>query len=355
MKSVVIVGGGVIGLTCAVRLAKAGARVTLLEAESEDVSAYGPGASGAAAGMLAPLGDTASTHDPLAFASYDLWRAWRAGAEWADAVRFDGGVAVAESEAAAVELQKRAAALSRNAEPLTPTRFRKRTGLERKLEHALFLEDEGVVDPIRALSGLAMQARLHGVVIEYRQDVANVTATAALTHEGGVFEADVIVLAPGVWATKALKQAAPALERVRPCKGHLVPVTLERSLAPNLRTQGFYLAQRREDVVLGATMEFDRTDRRVEPARTAELLAAAEALLPGEVQAAGRGWAGIRPMSPDDWPMIGPSGEVLVAAGHSRNGWLLAPITAEIITAYVFGAEIAPAWAALSPARFETL
>jgi glycine oxidase len=59
-------------------------------------------------------------------------------------------------------------------------------------------------------------------------------------------------------------------------------------------------------------------------------------------------------MSPDGWPLIGPSGDVLVAAGHSRNGWLLAPITAEIITAYVFGAEIPPEWAALSPQRFET-
>ena len=64
---------------------------------------------------------------------------------------------------------------------------------------------------------------------------------------------------------------------------------------------------------------------------------------------------GIRPMSPDGWPMIGPTGEgVLVAAGHSRDGWLMAPITAEIITAYVFGAEIQPDWAALSPERFET-
>ena len=57
-------------------------------------------------------------------------------------------------------------------------------------------------------------------------------------------------------------------------------------------------------------------------------------------------------MSPDSWPMIGPSGDVLIAAGHSRNGWLLAPITAEIITAYVMGADIPAEWAALSPDRF---
>jgi glycine/D-amino acid oxidase-like deaminating enzyme len=51
--------------------------------------------------------------------------------------------------------------------------------------------------------------------------------------------------------------------------------------------------------------------------------------------------------------LIGRSNGILVAAGHSRNGWVLAPITAEIITAYVFGAELSPAWAALSPQRFE--
>ena len=101
-------------------------------------------------------------------------------------------------------------------------------------------------------------------------------------------------------------------------------------------------------------MDFDRTDRLVDPAQVEALLAAADALLPGEVQPTPKPWTGIRPMSPDGWPMIGPSGDVLIAAGHSRNGWLLAPITAEIITAYVMGADIPPEWAALSPDRFET-
>jgi glycine oxidase len=51
--------------------------------------------------------------------------------------------------------------------------------------------------------------------------------------------------------------------------------------------------------------------------------------------------------------MIGPTPEgIYIAAGHSRDGWLMAPITAEIITAYVFGQEIPPEWAALSPERF---
>ena len=149
--------------------------------------------------------------------------------------------------------------------------------------------------------------------------------------------------------------AAPVLKHIRAGKGMVAAIEMEQRLGPNLRAGDFYLAQRREDAVIGATLELDRYDRKVDRAKLADLHVAAERLLPDEVKLGEAAWAGIRPMSPDAWPMIGPTGEgVLVAAGHSRDGWLMAPITAEIITAYVFGAEIQPNWAALSPERFET-
>lgn len=352
MKQVVIVGSGAIGLFCAVRLAKAGARVTVLEAEAEHPSLYGPIASAAAAGMLAPVADAPSAHEKLALDSYELWKAWAPGAEWADGVRFDGAVVVA-NEGAAQALIGNARRLGRKASDISGGKFKKRTGFQTRIENAVFVEDEGVADPLRVLTGLAMQARAHGVIIEYRSDVAEVTPTRVVTHDDRVFEADCVIVAPGAWATDRIIAAAPALKHVRPAKGHIVAVELAHLLGPNVRAPGFYLAQRREEVVLGATVEFDRYDRRVEQARVAELLAAAEALLPGEIKPTQRAWAGIRPMSPDGWPMIGPTGEgVLIAAGHSRNGWLLAPITAEIIAAYVFGGELTPDWAALSPERF---
>jgi len=355
MKSVVIVGAGVVGLFCAVRLAQSGARVTVLEAEKEDLSVYGPGASAAAAGMLAPLGEASSPYDALAFASYDLWKAWHSGAEWEDGVRFDGGAVIAANAEEARAQIERAASLGRSAEALSTSQLRKRTGLRSKLEHVVFVVDEGVADPLRVLSGLMMRARAHGVIVEHNREVASVSATTATCYEDdAVYEADAIVLACGYWGCKRLMEFAPALAHVTAAKGHLAPVKLDQPLWPNFRAPGFYIAQRREDVVLGATLEPGRSDRRVEQGRVDELLAAANQLLPGELTPAGRGWAGIRPMSPDGWPMIGPSGEVLVAAGHSRNGWLMAPITAEIVSAYVFGAEIPPEWAALSPQRFET-
>lgn len=355
MKRVVIVGAGVVGLMCAVRLAKAGARVTVLEAEAEHPDVFGPGASIAAAGMLEPLSEESSQHDALAFESLDLWREWQSGAEWADGVRFDGGVLISSNADEAAALIARAHALGRRATALSAGQARKRHGFRAKLENTVFTEDEGTADPQRVLSGLAMQARAHGVIIENRADVSNVTAIAAKTHDDQVYDADVVVLAPGAWATDKLITAAPALRHVRAAKGHLLSVQLDHALGPNFHAPGFYVVQRREDVVLGATLEFDRYDRRVEPARVEELTRAVEAVLPGEVISTGRAWAGVRPMSPDAWPMIGPTGDrLLVAAGHSRNGWLMAPITAEIISAYVFEAEIKPAWAGLSPQRFET-
>jgi glycine oxidase len=354
MKTVVIVGGGVVGLFCAVRLAKAGARVTVLEAEGEHADLFGPGASIAAAGMLAPMDEAASPHTAVAFESLDLWRSLRAGAEWADGVRFDGGVVIARDEIDAYGVERVATQHGRRAQTISPGGFKKRTGMRAKVAGAVFLEDEGVADTERVLSGLAMQARALGVIIEYHKDVANVTATAALTHEDRVYEADIVVLAPGAWATDRLKAAAPALERISAGKGHLVSVKLDGDLKPNVHGPGFYIAQRRRDVVIGATMELGRYDRKIDKEKIAELVAAAEATLPGEIVETGRAWTGIRPMSPDGWPIIGRSGEVLVACGHSRNGWLLAPVTAEIITAYVFGADIPERWAALSPKRLET-
>ncbi|HYD88287.1 MAG TPA: FAD-dependent oxidoreductase [Vitreimonas sp.] len=355
MKRVVIVGGGVIGLSCAVRLRQGGAQVTLLEAESEHPSVFGPTASAAAAGMLAPLERGTSAHERLMLDSFELWRSRRSGAEWADGARFDGAVVMNGNAEEAAAFQRNAERLGREATPISPGQFVKRTGLNARVENAVFVLDEGVADPLRVLTGLAMQARAMGVLIEFDTDVASVSANAAVAHDDRTFEADAIVLAPGAWATEKIMNAAPALKRVQASKGHLVEIELPRPLGATVRGGDFYIAQRREDVVLGATMELGRHDRAVDKALTADLAAKAERALPGAFKTSGRAWAGIRPMSPDGWPMIGLDGDGLfIAAGHGRNGWLLAPITAEIISAYVFGAEIAPDWAALSPARFGT-
>lgn len=349
---VIVVGAGVVGLFCATRLAQRGCAVTLLEGEAEEFSVYGPTASASAAGMLAPLGEgDASAFDKLALASFDLWKTWRDGSLWADGVRFGGGAHVSGDPSGLIA---KAQTLGRAAAPLTVSQWRKRTGFDTRVENTVFVEDEGVADPYRVLTGLCMEARRHGALLNFGKDVWSVSVTRAVLHSDAVFEADHVVLAPGAWATEELVQAAPALRHVRPGKGVLLPVELKQPLDPNIQAPGFYLARRMEnDVVLGTTMELGVCTRQIDPAQVAELLATAEKLLPGEVTQRGKAWTGIRPMSPDGMPMVGRSGEVLVACGHARNGWLFAPLTAEIICAHVLGEPLAPDWAAFDPHRFD--
>jgi len=350
MMRVVIVGAGIVGLACALRLAREGARVTVLESDPDDLHVFRAAASGAAAGMLAPFDSESSAHGELALASFDLWRTELA-APLREGLRFDGAVIACATERDAAALQARVMSFGRRVAPMTRGQAARRVGFP--LDHALAVDDEGVADPIWTLGALKLELRRLGASILHDRDVAQVTANQVRTFDGEVYEADRVVLAPGVWANADLAHAAPALMHVRPAKGHLVAVIPAKPLEVTLHAPGFYLARRREDVVLGATMQFDRYERNVEEAQVQKLFAAADAAAPAALKPAGRAWAGVRPMSPDGWPMVGESNGVLVAAGHSRNGWLLAPITAEIITAYVFNAPIPPAWAALAPQRFD--
>lgn len=353
MTHVVIVGAGIIGLFCAVRLVREGARVTLLEAEPDDRDMFRPGASAAAAGMLAPFDAEGGTHEALALESFELWRTIARTEAWADAIRFDGGVIASASERDAAALQARIMVAGRRATALSGGDVTKRLGVPAAFDHAVFVEDEGVADPVHTLTALSHEARRLGVAVRYDQDVASGSANSVRTFTGETYEADQVLLAPGAWANDSLLASAPALKRLRAGKGHLVALALPKPLKANLHANGVYITRRRDDVVVGSDLQLDRFERRAEKDAVERLTAAAQAVLPG-VQPAGRAWAGIRPMSPDGWPMIGKANGMLVAAGHSRNGWLLAPITAEVVTAYVFGASIPPMWAALSPQRFET-
>lgn len=348
-KRVIIVGAGVIGLFCALRLAKSGAQVIVLEGEREDFSVYGPTASLAAAGMLAPISEATGDADEhkLALESFEIWKRLTPGSLWEDGVRFDGAAVIAPDDA----LRTRAGA--RKLTPLNAAQWKKRTGIEARIDTGVFVEDEGVADPIRVLSGVAMDARRHGVQTLFANDVGEVTANSVESFDTGMYEADAVLLAPGAWASTAMCELAPALKHVTPAKGQLVPVSLSGSLGPNVHASGFYLARRMDDdVVLGATMEPGKSDRVPSETAAKDLLARAEQVFPGLLRQREKGWAGVRPMSPDGAPIVGKSGDVWVASGHGRNGWLLAPITAEIIATEIMGGERDALWSRYSPDRF---
>ena len=177
--------------------------------------------------MLAPLTEMGAAQHPLlgqlGLSSFDLWRSQAKGALWEEGLRFDGGIYIGADEAAAVALQRAAALLGRAAQPLNPKQWRKHSGFSAPIAHALLVEEEGIADPVRVLSGLAMDARRHGVQLLYDHDVDTVEANRVTVFQRGVFEADVVVLAPGAWANASLQGAAPALKHLRPARGHMVP------------------------------------------------------------------------------------------------------------------------------------
>lgn len=355
---IVVIGAGSVGLFAGLRLAERGADVTLIDGDaglSENASA-----SLAAAGMLSPLGEAENEPEnahpratELALASFDLWRA--SPAPLRAYARFDGGLILGDAPHATAQARTH----ERKADTLTPAEIEARFGLKIAGERGVYVEDEGVIEPAPMLAALATALKEAGGALHFdvEAEIVDGAPWKRVRCSGGEsFTADHVVVAPGAWARDKLQESAPALKHIRPAKGCLAIASVVASVRANVRGEGFYLAPRGEgQAVLGSTMQFDVFDRRAEPEKIDALFAAAERALPGQVtRTHAPNWAGVRPMSPDWSPMIGPSGEAIVAAGHSRNGWLLAPMTAEIVCAYVFGEDLPPLWAAFSPDRFAT-
>jgi glycine oxidase len=133
---------------------------------------------------------------------------------------------------------------------------------------------------------------------------------------------------------------------------------------PGLRTivwgGSTYLVPKRDgSIVVGATEERGAFDLRVTAAGVAQLLDGAIRLVPGLDDASFAGaWAGIRPATPDGLPLVGPWPGVeglVLAAGHYRNGVLLAPLTAQLVAGLVLGKGMPDEAAPLRPERFPAL
>lgn len=330
---VTVAGAGVLGLTTALALADTGASVVVADPG-------GPNASSVAAGMLAPvfeavLDETARPHLDLLLAARDLWPALaqRAGI----ALDRSGALAVGR-EAWLDGLAARFAALHERpveldwtmAEALAP-------GLSDAFERALFSREDWRVDAPSALGALARAAEAAGVQF----------APKILRGRG---QSDVLVIATG--AAEGLAEVAPELSALSPIKGHIVRVAAPAAGAV-VRAEGVYAAPG-AGMILGATMEPGRADAAIDQEAAAPLLAAGLKLFPGLTGAPVQIAAGVRAATPDGLPMAGATaaGDVMLAAGARRNGWLLAPLVAQVVAACVTGRDPGPLAARLDPRRF---
>jgi len=225
---------------------------------------------------------------------------------------------------------------------------------------AYFLPERSV-DPRKLGSALEKAARNGGTDFATGAAVTEVAvlggrATGVRTTKS-FYAAGAVVNCAGAWAAQIKPFGAPT----RPVKGQMLCVVpaIHASgplLQQTVRTSEVYIIPRSDGrIVLGATVEEAGFDKRVDPDAVQRLHRAAEAVVPGIGQMRMHdAWAGLRPGTPDGLPIMGVTrmSGYFVATGHYRDGILLAPITTKLMTELLSGRATSFDLAPFSPHRF---
>lgn len=363
----VVIGGGVVGLGVAWRLAQRGVDVTVVD------HAPGRGASWAAAGMLAPVTEAHFGEEALLalnLASQARWPEF--ASELADASGRDPGYRETGTVVAARDRDDKAA-LDRLAtfqtdlglvvERLTSRELRRfEPGLAPTVVGGLFVAGDHQVDNRALVDALHGAAERSGARFERTAAVAVRSHAGQVrgveTGDGRVIDADVVVLAAG-WASTAIEGVPGDAVPVRPVKGQLLHLAGPAEFVPTTRTvrgvDVYVVARGDGRIVVGATVEERGDDTTVTAGGVLDLLRDAYELLPGiaELELV-ETTAGLRPGTPDNAPLLGrgPLDGLVIATGHYRNGILLCPVTADAIAEVVTGAGTPDVIAPFSPLRF---
>jgi glycine oxidase len=336
---VIISGAGIIGVSLALELRQRGAQVLVL-----DCSEPGKEASSAAAGMLSPVDpETPEKLRTLARESADMYPLFVEKLEGSSGMKVDfrqGAIALLKSPQELPDYKLISPVALKQLEPALDARG-----------YPAYLISENSVDP-----DLVMRAALHtahkaGVEIRGHTTVRQMSNTGAQVEVIAArdrFLARAAVNCQGAWA------GAP----VRPRKGQMLYLQPQNPalLSRVVRAPEVYLVPRSsEKILVGATVEDTGYDKTVAPEAIQELHHAAAKLVP-ELASAPiiASWAGLRPGTPDDLPILGQTEtpSVFIAGGHFRNGILLAPITARIMADLIAGKTPALDISAFSPSRF---
>jgi glycine oxidase len=305
-------------------------------------------ASGAAAGMLAPQLE-AKAGDPLLPLTVAA-RAWytelvpeldrRTGV---NVGYYTGGslqVALDAGEAAELEAEVGAQrGLGLRAEWLPRAELaRRHPGIGPAALGALFAPDDARVNNVTLTAALLADATRYGAEIVDHEAATEIVVSsgrvAAVATARRRYGTGAVVVAAGAWspALRGLPRTLP----VAPIRGQMAVVTWPAAEpAGVLFGRHVYVVPRGDDALLGSTMESAGFAKDTTPGGLGRIFAGAAALLPAlATQRIHRTWAGLRPMTPDGRPVIGPDPEVAglwYATGHGRQGILLGPLTGEIV------------------------
>ena len=359
---VLVVGGGLIGLLIARELHLAGALVEVV-----DDSRAGA-ASPNAAGMIAPVAESSADEAfaRMSLSSRDLWR------ELAPALERESGTSIDYDDTGAIlpvldregrkaldRIKAQAEGLGEATEELDRSSLLELVpDLRPGIEAALLLPGEHRVDNRLAASAAAAALRGRQVAL-HRATVERVEEeSGGVTVAGAGFErsAGAIVVCGGAW-TPAIR-GLPTLP-IKPVKGQMIAFDrIDWPFTGAIRTPSFYAVRRAGGrLLIGASVEHTGFDLSLSNQVGAGLATAAADLLPVlSDREPVEHWAGLRPGTPDGWPIVGQlSDRLFIAAGHFRNGILLAPLTAGMIAPLVLDGQRGDRFAIpldMQPGRF---
>ncbi|WP_329299203.1 glycine oxidase ThiO [Streptomyces sp. NBC_00659] len=372
-SDVLVVGGGIIGLVTAWRAAQRGFTTALVDPEP------GGGAAQVAAGMLAAVTELHFGEETLLGLNLASARRYPDfAAELTEATGQDLGYRRSGTLAVALDADDRAHLRELHA-------LQVRSGLEsewlsgrecRRLEPMLApgvrgglrVDGDHQIDPRRLAAALVTACERAGVVVHRtwaeRLSVVRERATGVVTADGTGLGAGQVVLAGGSLSGRLAGVPDDVVPPVRPVKGQVLRLTVPARYAPFLhrtvravvRGSHVYLVPRENgELVVGATSEELGWDTTVTAGGVYELLRDAHELVPGITELPlTETRAGLRPCSPDNAPLLGPSAldGLLLATGHHRNGVLLTPVTGDVLAHVLTTGELPAEARPFTPLRF---
>jgi glycine/D-amino acid oxidase-like deaminating enzyme len=374
---VVVVGAGVVGAASAYHLARAGVRVRLI-----DRAHVASGSSGACEGNVLAWDKELERELPLALRSAELWE--RLAEELPDGFEYDrkGSVVVAETEQELVASAERArvlAGLGVHGEVLDADALRREEPhAAPDLPGGVLYPGDAQLEPRLATAALVRAAVAHGARVSLDTPIESLVRAPSGRVTGvrtaaGLVGADAVVVAAGVWTTPLLAGCGLPVP-VTPRKGQIV--VLERSpvvFRRKLSEAGYVAAVEGSDeaalaiamvvestqsgtTLLGSSRQQLGFDREIDLSVAGAIAARAARFFPVLREArALRVYSGLRPLTPDHIPVIGPFAEapnLCVATGHEGAGIGLAPATGELVADWYTGAPTRLPLAWFSPDRF---
>jgi len=406
---VVVVGGGAIGVCCALELARRGAGVTLLERGGELAS----GASSGNAGLLCPshsapianpdslrkgLRWMLSPESPfflrprpsvapwlarfvrastasraaegtriireLSLAGLELHAAWAADG-LATGFERRGILNVYETETGFVHARAHAENLAVPAEVLGPGETRElEPAVGERIAGGVYYPDEAHCDPLAFVYAAGRAAKEAGATIETDIEVRGLRrsgAGLAVDTSRGTLRARTVVLAAGAWTTRLVTPLGVSLPQEGGKGYHVdlaaapgdpkIPLSLDEAHVIATPLPG--------RLRLSGTLELSGLDTSISRTRVDAIRAAAARVLAlDEEREELEVWAGLRPCTPDGLPVIGRPAHVeplILATGHARKGLSLSPITGRLVAELHAGEPTSLDLAPLSPDRFRPL